>query len=586
MKNYRLLAIIVLLFMIPQTCIYSTPTIPKYLNKGCQKRINKNWLSSHVYNKLVSVIDQFEEISSDEHYAEEMNEEQLESFTNLVVGLAILGSSKADPVKNAILLNDIEKLYSDEEDILSCNFNFQNYYPGENRNFIFAEKDLSYEIVQCTNIFKKTGRGIKKGVKATGRGIRKGGEAVAHAGKKTGQFIVEHKEQVLAGVGIIAGIAVGTMVVCKIVEENSAPPITVSANNNPNPIISNQSANNSTSSQEIEKNNPSSLFSNIEWQDPIPDNKLPPAVQNQISFLKNSIDQQLLNNEIYSGNPQDSKSVEQNKEFSQNISSEIAHTILDIAATTGLEIKEVTSLVTHNILGGAEEGINLLNLLGEEFQKEISDVSKLISPLINQDLNLGTDSKNNLNLKDAFAKAHEKVDEFFSTDLSDYYNMGAPEEFAIGYIPFFPAAEGAAIARQALTTFKTIEQEAALAEELSLSAKEIARIESQITDNTINSIAKENFIKNENNLLKISCPEKNNIVDEVAIQLKQWLQEDYTVITNKAGDKVFLSKDGLRKIRYDFENPHGDIPHMHIQEKINGKWVDASDSHRIYPKNS
>lgn len=62
------------------------------------------------------------------------------------------------------------------------------------------------------------------------------------------------------------------------------------------------------------------------------------------------------------------------------------------------------------------------------------------------------------------------------------------------------------------------------------------------------------------------------------------MQEDYRVITNEDGDKIFLSKDGLRTIRYDFEDPHGDIPHMHFQEKIKGKWVDVGNVHRIYPK--
>jgi hypothetical protein len=102
-------------------------------------------------------------------------------------------------------------------------------------------------------------------------------------------------------------------------------------------------------------------------------------------------------------------------------------------------------------------------------------------------------------------------------------------------------------------------------------------------DMAISSIAKENFVKNEGSILQISCPEKN-IVDEVAIQLKQWLQEDYNVITNKSGDKVFLSKDGLRKVRYDFINSHGTQPHMLIEIKVNDEWIDAADIHRIYPK--
>ncbi len=55
------------------------------------------------------------------------------------------------------------------------------------------------------------------------------------------------------------------------------------------------------------------------------------------------------------------------------------------------------------------------------------------------------------------------------------------------------------------------------------------------------------------------------------------------MIENKAGDSVFLSNDTTRRVRFDFNNPHGDRPHMHIEKKINSKWKDATSQHRIYP---
>jgi hypothetical protein len=73
------------------------------------------------------------------------------------------------------------------------------------------------------------------------------------------------------------------------------------------------------------------------------------------------------------------------------------------------------------------------------------------------------------------------------------------------------------------------------------------------------------------------------------VQLEQrvsgWLGEGTQFIRNKAGDPVFLSKDGLRRVRFDFKNPHGDRMHLHIEHKVVGKWKDASSQHRIYPKN-
>jgi RHS repeat-associated protein len=65
------------------------------------------------------------------------------------------------------------------------------------------------------------------------------------------------------------------------------------------------------------------------------------------------------------------------------------------------------------------------------------------------------------------------------------------------------------------------------------------------------------------------------LVDDVAKQMQLWLGKNYKTITNKAGDNIFMSKDGLRKIRFDIKNPHGDKPHIHLEVFENGKWKDA-----------
>ncbi len=66
---------------------------------------------------------------------------------------------------------------------------------------------------------------------------------------------------------------------------------------------------------------------------------------------------------------------------------------------------------------------------------------------------------------------------------------------------------------------------------------------------------------------------------------KRFLGDGYRTITNRAGDKIFMSKDGLRKIRFDFRNPHGDLPHVHLEVFRNGRWRDAiSGVHRLYPR--
>jgi len=73
-----------------------------------------------------------------------------------------------------------------------------------------------------------------------------------------------------------------------------------------------------------------------------------------------------------------------------------------------------------------------------------------------------------------------------------------------------------------------------------------------------------------------------NKITDLVKDMKDWLGNDAKVITNKNGDKVFMSSDGTRRIRFDINNtsPHNN-PHGHVEELINGKWVKSGP---IYPK--
>lgn len=64
-------------------------------------------------------------------------------------------------------------------------------------------------------------------------------------------------------------------------------------------------------------------------------------------------------------------------------------------------------------------------------------------------------------------------------------------------------------------------------------------------------------------------------------RLSEWLGSGTRFIRNEAGDPVFLSKDGLRCVRFDFNHtyPHTN-PHAHAEVKIDGKWVKSGP---IYP---
>jgi hypothetical protein len=56
---------------------------------------------------------------------------------------------------------------------------------------------------------------------------------------------------------------------------------------------------------------------------------------------------------------------------------------------------------------------------------------------------------------------------------------------------------------------------------------------------------------------------------------------DVRVITNQAGDKIFVNKAGTRRVRFDINRPHPhQNPHSHVEELVNGKWKKSGP---IYP---
>ena len=64
--------------------------------------------------------------------------------------------------------------------------------------------------------------------------------------------------------------------------------------------------------------------------------------------------------------------------------------------------------------------------------------------------------------------------------------------------------------------------------------------------------------------------------------IERFLGKEVRVLTNRSGDKILMSQN--KKIRFDFNNSHGDKAHMHFEVFRNGKWRDAFDQHRFYPR--
>ena len=71
------------------------------------------------------------------------------------------------------------------------------------------------------------------------------------------------------------------------------------------------------------------------------------------------------------------------------------------------------------------------------------------------------------------------------------------------------------------------------------------------------------------------------LVNDTADKAAKWLRPGSKQIVNKAGDSIFLSEDGLRRMRFDVirTNPHAS-PHAHLEIFSNGRWVGVG---QIYP---
>ena len=82
-------------------------------------------------------------------------------------------------------------------------------------------------------------------------------------------------------------------------------------------------------------------------------------------------------------------------------------------------------------------------------------------------------------------------------------------------------------------------------------------------------------------LISKKAPGKTLSPRELSHKLKNWIGKDAKVITNKSNDIIILSKDGNRRIRFDYNNPSPHkSPHSHIEEYKNGKWVKSGP---LYP---
>jgi filamentous hemagglutinin len=70
--------------------------------------------------------------------------------------------------------------------------------------------------------------------------------------------------------------------------------------------------------------------------------------------------------------------------------------------------------------------------------------------------------------------------------------------------------------------------------------------------------------------------------------IEDYLGKDFRMLKNKSGDPIFVNNNNTRRIRFDAQNPHGDIPHGHVEhyDQNLGKWLDYTEKHRVYLKDA
>jgi RHS repeat-associated protein len=77
----------------------------------------------------------------------------------------------------------------------------------------------------------------------------------------------------------------------------------------------------------------------------------------------------------------------------------------------------------------------------------------------------------------------------------------------------------------------------------------------------------------------------SEVVEKGAKAAKTFLGEGAELKVNKAGDAVFVSKDGTKRIRFDFNKPSPHkSPHVDVEQLSKGKWIKGKAYPRDLPK--
>ena len=231
----------------------------------------------------------------------------------------------------------------------------------------------------------------------------------------------------------------------------------------------------------------------------------------------------------------------------------------------GEKVRNLASDLAHQVF----DEIFGLTRQGAEFKDEIKTIGQKILP----EAIFSSDLSEHSNLEECgknMVTGHERIDRVFSTDQSWQYTpegKASKMQIETGVIPFPGGLFKAQNVSKVREILKAGQETAAVAQELGFTHQEITHLKKageleRAVSNTFEKIVGNQVVKLEK-------------------QISGWLGEGAQVMHNKAGDPIFLSKDGLRKVRFDFNRPAPhENPHLHLERLIEGEWQEIS---RVYP---
>lgn len=180
---------------------------------------------------------------------------------------------------------------------------------------------------------------------------------------------------------------------------------------------------------------------------------------------------------------------------------------------------------------------------------------------------------------------HQKIDALYGTNFASRYDplnqrmqfvqAEAPGGGLFGKVALVEKLELAANLQKAANAAGALTRQTAVIEETLLTSRQVTAAEKASSVEARVSGITQKIITD------TSMPTGVNLLAENVKMINSYLGEGTSLITNKAGDFVFLSKDGLRRVRFDFIRPDPHLnPHMHVEYFINGQW---KGSGQIYP---